>query len=209
MTPSLLLDVHTPLVFDASVGINLLACGRIGDVLRLLGRPVVMADKTFDEIKSDPATKTAAAPILGALIDRSLLQKGPISGTAHATFMALLEGRTDTSLDDGEAAAIAHVLDRGGTLVLNDRTALGVVARQFPFLQPLNSIDILSAPAVLDGLGRDACADLVYRALYHARMRVRDSAKTWVADLIGLERAVTCPSLGRRFLARLQSGAAS
>jgi hypothetical protein len=49
--------------------------------------------------------------------------------------------------------------------------------------------------SVQDGLGKDALADAVFRALRDGRMRVFPHHMEWVVGLIGPERAAECASL--------------
>jgi hypothetical protein len=57
-------------------------------------------------------------------------------------------------------------------------------------------------PAVEAALGRDALADAVFQALQTARMRVLTDYVAWVVALIGIDRALQCPSLPQRARSR-------
>ena len=94
---------------------------------------------------------------------------------------------------------MAHAVTGGGTAVIDDKKARRIGAAKFPDMRLLSTLDLLSVESVGEALGRASLADAVFSALAHARMRVPSEFREWVVDLIGRERAVRTPSLGRRF----------
>jgi hypothetical protein len=68
-------------------------------------------------------------------------------------------------------------------------------ALRHPSLLVASSLDLFGHPMVCEALGFRRLADAVFLALREARMRVLPSHHEWVLDLIGIERAASCPSL--------------
>jgi hypothetical protein len=193
-TPSRLTDAHQTLVMDASVALNLLGSGQPSQLLRALGRRVVLVDLVRSEIQRDPATGKPAAPILDALVAEGLLAEATLSGLAYGEFLGLAGATPPNDLGDGEAATIAHAEEIGGTALLDDGKAVRIALARPSGVRVLSTLDLFSAP-LGESLPDIELAELVFRSLRTARMRVAPEFRSWVAALIGEERVSQCSSL--------------
>ena len=195
-SPSRLSSDHTVLVLDASVVINLLGTGNPTHLLRILNRKVLVDERALDEITRDPFSKLPGHEAMSALTRAGLISATKLSLSAFEIFLALTGASPPDDLGDGEAATIAQSFDIGGVPVIDERKATRIALSLRPNHPILHTIDILSCSSVTTDLSRQEHGDLVYAALFHARMRVPIQCREWVVALIGLERARSCPSLG-------------
>lgn len=60
---------------------------------------------------------------------------------------------------------------------------------QFPELELLNSLDLLTSQELLQQNGHDGIVDFVHLALRNAGMRVPPSERPWIVNLLGDDRA--------------------
>jgi hypothetical protein len=133
--------------------------------------------------------------LLNDLISAGLGDIVTLKGVAARHFEDLVIGSAVATLDDGEAATIAHALANEGIAVIDERKANRICASRFPDLRVASTVDILTHPDVLRDLGRDKLADAVFNALHDGRMRVFPQHLEWVVGLIGPSRAAKCNSL--------------
>lgn len=194
--PSRLTNAHGVLVIDASVAINLLGTGRPADVLRMLNRKVLMDELALEEVTSDPFSKAPGGEAMGALIRSGLITSAHLSESAFDMFLELTGATPPDDLGDGEAATIAQSFDIGAVPAIDERKATRVTLSLRPERPILHTIDILACSGVTTVLSQKEFADLIHAALFHARMRVPMQCRDWVRNVIGPERARTCPSLG-------------
>lgn len=117
---------------------------------------------------------------------------GP-SGLVHLESMVV--GSATNTLDDGEAATIAHALEEGTIAVIDERKAIRICNERFPKLELRSTVDIFSHPKVTHALGQRQLANALFKALQDARMRVLPNQVKWVVNQIGAERAAQCLSL--------------
>jgi hypothetical protein len=111
-------------------------------------------------------------------------------------FLELAGANPPDDLGDGEAAMIAQSFDIGAVPVIDERKATRISLSLRPKHPILHTIDILACSEVTAALSRQELGDIVYAALFHARMRVPIPCRDWVGALVGPERARGCPSLG-------------
>jgi hypothetical protein len=191
-------DQTGSLIFDASVTINFLGTGVAAQCMRLLGTPVIMADRTFNEIRRHPIPGRDFAAELDELVRSGHLHIESLTGDAKALFFDLSSGNLVGGLDDGEAAAIALAVSRDDTTLIgiDDRKARALLASQWPQQRHLYSLDLLMSERLVAELPRPMLADAIYLALKHARMRVPVSRRASIIELIGADRAKECSSLG-------------
>jgi hypothetical protein len=194
--PSRLNSDHHVLVIDASVAINLLGTGRPADLLRMLNRRVLIDELALKEVTSDPFSKLPGREAIEALIRSGLISSVQLSTLAFEVFLDLTGATPPDDLGDGEAATIAQSFDIGAVPVIDERKATRISLSLRPKHPILNTIDILACSAVTTALSRQELGDLVYAALFHARMRVPVQCRDWVCAVIGPERTRSCPSLG-------------
>ena len=121
----------------------------------------------------------------------------PLSAAQESHFEALVVGRGVDTLDDGEAATIAHAAETGAIALIDERKANRICAERYPMVRLGCTVDIFAHVAVKASLGQNALADAVVGALQQARMRVLPHHIAWVVKLIGQDRARQCLSLPR------------
>ena len=201
---SSLVNVH--FVLDAGVLINLLA------IKAEVARAILQA-------------RGAEYYVVARAIDRELIENYCVRGiTVREGFDMLAAGgvirlaslgdesidrfvELATVIDDGEAATVAYAEHIRGTAVLD-----GVPGDHLIDIASVDierTVDLLMHRSAIDMLGRQVVADAVFDALRFVRMRVPVTALNQVVDLIGIERAATCPSLSRQMWGRFKLGEAS
>jgi predicted nucleic acid-binding protein len=197
-----LTDLDASPVADASAIINLNASGMASAIIRALPRPLVVVDVVLQELEYGRPKGRHDAELLRALIDQDVVRLVSLAGDAEAHFEGLLVGPAEATLDDGEAATIAHAVVSGGIAVIDERKAKRLCASRYPGLTIQTTVDILATPSVEAQLGKDALADCVCNALQKGRMRVAEERLEWVLGHIGDERARMCESLPQRIRQR-------
>jgi predicted nucleic acid-binding protein len=196
-SPSRLNSDHDVLVIDASVAINLLGTGRPADLLRMLNRKVLVDELALKEVTSDPFTKLPGREAMGALARSGLISSAQLSASAfEGLFLQLTGASPPDDLGDGEVATIAQSFDISAVPVIDERKATRIAMSLRPKYPILNTIDLLACSAVTTALSRQELGDLIYAALFHARMRVPILCRDWVSSMIGPDRTKNCPSLG-------------
>lgn len=192
-----LISAHRTLVFDTSVVLNLLACGAAARFLKMLGTTIVVPRQVVIEIVREPAGLNQKEDSFTALVASGRLLEHRLAGAHLETFIELAAAPSPDGLDDGEAAAIATAEELGCECVLDERKATRIALVRRPQFPPLCTIDLFLEAKDRELFGLAALADLVFLSLSRARMRVPDHHGSWVVDLIGRERAITCPSLSK------------
>lgn len=201
MSPSRLTDRDEALVLDASTILNLLGTSHAGAILHLVRRDVVMVDQAADEVLRDPWTNASGQAAVAAFETAGLLRKMSLSDTGYATYLSLVgAAEPSDSLDDGEAATVAHALDTDATALLDERKATRIAQVLMPSRPALCTLDLLSCPIVAAEFGAARMTELVLSALLRARMRVPAPFRAWVIETVGLERLRGCASIPRSWL---------
>jgi len=177
------------LVINASVAINLLGSGRPADLLRMVNRRVLIDEMALKELISDPFHKLSGREAIGALVDSGLIFPVRLSAAAFEVFLDLTGATSPDDLGDGEAATIAQSFDLGAVPVIDERKATRISLQLRPEHPILHTIDILACSEVTEALSLHELADLLFAALFHARMRVPIACQDWVCAVIGPERA--------------------
>lgn len=190
-------DPSVLLVADTSVVINLNATGCAADILDALPNRLVIVDVARSEIEVGRDRGRSDSKLTEVLVRGKHITLVSLGAIGLGHFEGLVVGAAAETLDDGEAATLAYALERGGTVIIDERKALRICATRFAKLATASTLDILGHPEVFKALGADQLAEAVFLALQDARMRVFDNHIPWVVDLIGHERASTCPSLPR------------
>jgi predicted nucleic acid-binding protein len=192
---SFLSNREEPLVLDASGIINLCASAASIGVLRALARPIFVVREAANEVTLDRRSGRDDRTLLAALVTAGLVEIVTLDEDALDRFASLTIGPAADTLDDGEAATIAFASSRGFISVVDERKALELCARQEPTMLVASTVDIFAHQAVQAALGAIRLGEALHNALALARMRVLPRHLGWVLDLVGPERAATCPSL--------------
>jgi len=158
---------------------------------------VIIDELALKEVTSDPFSKLPGREAMGELIRSNLISPAQLSASAFEfLFLELTGAAPPDDLGDGEAATIAQSFDIGAVPVIDERKATRIALSLRPKHPILHTLDILACSAVTDVLSPAELGDLIYSALFHARMRVPILCRDWVSAMIGPERARKCPSLG-------------
>jgi len=188
-------DSATPLVIDTSVVINLVASGHGNKIARLLKRQVLVPEIVSGELQLGAEVGCKDASVLSEWIAQGTIQKAALSEAALDHFERLISGASSASLDDGEAATIAHAQDIGAIAVIDERKATRICKELFPSVVCISTVDVFFHPNIIQQLGQELMVEALFNALTEARMRVLPHHQQRVADLLGPERVVVCSSL--------------
>jgi predicted nucleic acid-binding protein len=192
---SCLSEASELLVADTSVAINLNATGCAAQVLEALPYRIVIVDSVQAELEYGRQRGRDDVDRTAALVAAQHLKIAKLGEKGLDLFEGLVVGSAAETLDDGEAATLAHAVESSGVAIIDERKALRIAAVRYPKLATASTMDLLGHPYVCDALGETALAEAVFCALRDARMRVFPSHNEWVVKLIGADRAAQCPSL--------------
>jgi len=195
--PSRLNRAPRSLVLDTSVVLNLLACGAPACILEALGGTFFAPIQVVQEIVREPTDRQSENPLLAELLDSGILKLHRLEGSSLDTFVDLAGAPPPDGLDDGEAATIAAGEEFGCGCVIDERKATRIASARRPDIIVLSTVDLFFEVHNRSLLKSGEIAELLYGALYRARMRVPDSHGEWVVELIGQDRANNCASLGK------------
>ena len=196
--PSCLDDLATPIVADASVVINLIASEFATTILGPLGSPLRVPGEVEAELDRGRSRGRKDAEELARLVgggQAEIVALG-VAGIDH--FPALVAGSMQDTLDDGEAAAIAHALEHGATVLIDEKKATRLCAERFPHLQVGSTVDLVGCAAVQSALGANL-ADAIFNMLFVGKMRVSPQHLNWVVEQIGPQRAACCSALPAKY----------
>jgi predicted nucleic acid-binding protein len=191
-------DETGPVVADASVWINLVAGGRAPNILRALPLPLQISRIALDELERGRDKGRVTAKRMEPLIAAGLVAVIDLTDGAEEIYLSLVAGPVSQTLDDGEAATLAHALQAGGSAIIDERKAIGLAASRFPDLRIISTTDLLMSSRLHSVLSRTDLADILYAALTDARMRVPDHLLDAVCEYLGPSRILNCPSLPAR-----------
>ena len=196
---SCLRDGTVPVIADTSVVINLNATKCAETILDALPNPFLVVSEVVLELETGLQTGRNDAAALDAWHTSGRAQIVPLGDTGARHFFNLVSGPAAQTLDDGEAATIAHALEteRPAIPLMDERKANRICAHRFADLLTGSTLDLLAQDDVQVTLGSARLADAVFDALLGGHMRVLPHHLNWVVNLIGLERAKQCESLPR------------
>jgi hypothetical protein len=195
MPPVFSPDPNTPLTLDSSVVINLNASGQGRAVLCAFRNPVAVVDIVETEIGRGSRQKRQDKAALDALVSDGTIAIVSLGDGAVQIFESLVIGPALSTLDDGEAATIAHAVYTGSIAVVDERKATTLSRSRFPNLITLSTMDLFASECVRSHLGHDLLKDAIFMALVNGRMQVPKPHLNWVIELVGPERAMQCLSL--------------
>src|SRR5580704_9763337 len=165
-------DASAVIIIDASAAINLNATGCASKILAHLPNTVIIPEIVLEELKRGASRGRGDGMQTQQLIDEGLLKCEPLSDAGLAHFEHLVVGAAVDTLDDGEAATIAHAIEQNGVALIDERKAVRICGERFPSLQLGATVDIFTHPDIQSGLGKNLLQAAVVRALTVARMRV-------------------------------------
>ena len=197
VSQSNLTDAQAVLVADASVIISVNATGNGKQIIKALANRVVVVDTVLTELEDGRQKRRTDADLLKKLVDEGQVEIVELDPAGEAHFEQLVVGPAQGTLDDGEAATIAHAVAINGVALIDERKANRICSERFPELRIASTVDIFLHPSVQKQLGNHALTDAVFNALCNGRMRVLPQHVSWVVSLVGAERAQLCVSLPR------------
>jgi predicted nucleic acid-binding protein len=192
---SFLFNPRVSLIADASVVINLNATARAADIIKAIPNPFLVTDNACAEIEAGARNGYGDHAQLLELINAGLVRQASLGKASRTVYESLIDGSTVRTLDDGEAATIAHAREVSGVALIDERKARTLCANSFPGLVVVCTAELLMHDAIAAALGAQGQADALARALTTARMRVPPEHLDKVRSMIGAERAATCISL--------------
>jgi predicted nucleic acid-binding protein len=200
-----LADPAVPLVADASAIINLIATGCAPKIIAAVPSRIVAMDVIQGELDNGRMRGRKDADRLQELVTAGHIEIVTLVNGAWQYFEQLVVGPAVDTLDDGEAATIAHAVQHGGIAIIDEKKATRLCGERFPALRLISTVDVLLHPNVRRQLGEEALRTAVFAALRDARMAVFPHQLKQVVRLIGAERAAQCLSLPRSFRASVSN----
>jgi predicted nucleic acid-binding protein len=183
------------LIADASVVINLNATARAADIIKALPNPFIVTENACAELEAGVHNGHRDYGQLLELIDAGHVRRVGLDSATMSVYELLIAGSTLQTLDDGEAATIAHAQEAGGIALIDERKARTLCANSFPGLVVVCTAELLMHDAITAALGTREQADALANAISGARMRVPQEHLARVRTMIGAERAALCTSL--------------
>lgn len=186
-SPSKLNSASSPLFLDTSVIINLVASDRIDEILKAIGRPIIIEKSVSNEFKRDPRDGSDAKKVVDSLVTSGRLTVVSLTDSQYETFLNLTGALPPDDIGDGEAATIVCA-DGVGAAVIDERKAMRIAMKDFSHIPLYSSLDLLCADCVFTALGKDAVISAVRDAINKSRMRVPHLWKNWVLNFVGNEK---------------------
>lgn len=194
--PSCWPDPSVPVALDTSAVINLNGTGFAAEILRALGREIIVVDEVAWDLDKGVASGRRDADRLQELIAAGLVRRASLGEAGETHFEWLSIGATEDTLDDGEAATIALAAELGCAAMLDESKGRRLCKARHPSVSLIGSIEMFTHPDVQRHLG-ERLGDALYGALTSARMHVLPEFHAWVIGVLGPGRAALCKSLPR------------
>lgn len=190
-------NLTSTIVLDASVVINILACGDAARLLKALGRNAIVPKQVVDEIAREPVRHADDANSFPKLLQSGLLQLHELENTHYLDFLDLVGAASPDGLGDGEAATIAVAEELQCMAIIDERKATRIARSRRPSHLTACTLDLYSCSQLASTYSSSELASLVFNSMQYARMRVPADRRTWVVELIGEDRARQCSCLPR------------
>ncbi len=190
-------DPESPIILDASVAINLIATSIAAQLISAVPNHAIVTDVVLEELRSGQRRGRSDGDALLELIESGRVAVVKLGNAAEHIFESLVIGDAAETLDDGEAATIAYAVEHNAIALIDERKAVRIAGKRYPELRVSSSVDLFAHQAVSASIDREALSQAVFRALQIARINVLPHRLEWVVELIGLEKALQCPSLPR------------
>ena len=181
-------------IADASVWINLVATGRLAEVLEALSAPIAIAEVALQELERGRTNGHDAYAQISPLVRSGRVEALPISLADEALYLGLVAGGTADTLDDGEAATLVLAAGLSAVALIDERKATTLAKRRFPLLEVRSTTDLLFETLPYEGGNVGPLAEALFAALQRARMRVPHHWQARVVEVLGLERTRLCRS---------------
>lgn len=192
---SFLTNPRVSLIADASVVINLNATARAAEIIKAVPNPFLITENALAELQAGAQKGHRDYEKVLELINAGLVRRASLGNPGLSVYESLIDGSTKQTLDDGEAATIAHAKEIAGIALIDERKARALCANTFPSLKVVCTVELLMHQSVGAVIGDDGVADALVAALNNARMRVPAEYLAKVHGVIGPERAAMCSSL--------------
>ncbi len=192
-----LVELHRPLIADASFIINLNATEAATEILQAIPHKVVITDRAFMELEKGERFGHDDATRANQLIAEGLIKRVLLGSMAEEVYERLVSGNTEETLDDGEAATIAYALETSAIALIDERKARRLCGTGYPDLDLVSSAELLLCPLVKQALGATEQIEAIMGSLLGARMRVPLEHIEQVVATIGSANASRCSSLPR------------
>ena len=134
------------LVADASVWINLVASGRMEDILSALSVPVGVPSIALQELKRGQARGYDAFAQVDRLVQTGLVVALNLESQDESLFLELVSGETAETLDDGEAATLVLSVRMKAMAAIDERKATTLASRLFKASSPNESTPLRGRP---------------------------------------------------------------
>lgn len=184
-------------MLDTSVLINIGATGRATQVLQSLPYRLFVTDIVRLEFERGIVLGHRSAALASEMLRAGIIERARLDELGAQHFASLTIGPAASTLDDGEASAIAYGARIGATVAIDDAKAVRICRLQSPPIATSSTVDLLLHSQVRQTLGDPAHSDVVFLALQIGRMRVRESDVQRIISVVGKERAAGCRTLDR------------
>ena len=166
------------LMLDASAVFNLLGCKEPESVLRALNIAIFIEQRTLAEIKRHPIPGFCHQEICDALFNEGLIQLHRMSSQEYETYLDLVSANPESSLGDGESAAIAVALNEKRIVILDDKKARRITKEKFPSIVQGSSLQMFVEAGSRAGWSSERTLSLIREARGNARMNIINTEQT-------------------------------
>lgn len=187
-------------VADASVLINLNASGHAKTIIAASCGVLYATTNAYAEVLDGERLGYSDARSMRELEGAGMLRLVTLNEADEPIYRSLIEGSALQTLDDGEAATVAHAVANGGIALIDEKKAQRICGQRFPGTTVVTTADLMLHHRVATALG-DHHVGAIHAALVAARMHVPRHLIGEVVAMLGDDRAMECPSLPRRSVA--------
>jgi predicted nucleic acid-binding protein len=174
------------LVLDASVLINLLACGETSDVFNALPKPCFVEEKVFQEISRHPVPGLCHLAALENLTFTGCIEKIRMNDEEYSHFIALVQAPLGQRLDAGESATLSVAKNRGLVVVIDENKGRSYAARNMPAVPYISSLKLLISATVRSGKDHSFLRNLIAATRENARMGIAKDERQLYAEITAM-----------------------
>lgn len=183
-------------VADASVLINLNASGHAKTIIAASCGVLYATTNAYAEVLDGERLGYSDAGSIQELEGAGMLRLVTLNEVDEPIYRSLIEGSAVDTLDDGEAATVAHAVANSAIALIDEKKAQRICGERFPGTTVVTTADLMLSRRVAIALG-DHHIGAIHAALVLARMHVPRHLVKGVVALLGVDRALECPSLPR------------